>query len=241
MLQIDGLTVKTEGKELVRNLSLSVRDGEAHMIMGPNGSGKTTLSYAIMGHPGYECSGKILLDGEDISKLPANERAKKGVFLAFQNPISVEGLGLMGFIRKAKIAIGKAELDIMQFSKGLEKSAKSLKLDSSFLFRDLNAGLSGGEKKKTEMLQMLSLSPKLAILDEIDSGLDVDALRAVAKAIESARDGKRMFLIITHHANILRHVKPDFVHVMMGGRIVRSGGPEFAKEIERKGYGWIGE
>lgn len=239
MLVIDDLSVKTGGKEIIRGLSLSVRDGEAHVVMGPNGSGKTTLSCALAGHPSYETKGKILLDGEDISMMPADERAKKGVFLAFQNPVAVEGVGLMSFIRKAKAASGKAEPDIMKFGRNLERDAKSIKLDSSFLSRDLNAGLSGGEKKKSEILQMLALSPKLAILDEVDSGLDVDALKTVARAIEGARDGKRMFLLITHYANILKYVRPDFVHVMMDGKIVKTGDAKFAKEIERKGYEWM--
>ncbi len=239
MLRIEGLNAKTDSKEILRNFSLSVADGEVHVIMGPNGSGKTTLSYSIAGHPRYILSGKIGLDGTDISKMPANERAKRGVFLAFQNPVAVEGVSLRSFIRKAKGAIGKADADIMKFWSELEKHAKEVKMDSSFLSRDLNTGLSGGERKKSEIVQMLSLSPRLVVLDEIDSGLDVDALKTVAKAIDKARDGKRMFLIITHYANILKYIKPDSVHVMMDGRIVKSGGVKFAKEIEKKGYEWM--
>lgn len=241
MLKIENLNVKTNGKEIIRGLSLTVNDGEVHAVMGPNGSGKTTLSYAIAGHPKYKTRGKIILDGSEISKLPANERAKKGVFLAFQNPVAVEGLGLLGFIRNAKNAIGKADKDILRFREETERTAKGITLDSSFLTRDLNVGLSGGEKKKSEIVQMLALEPKLAILDEIDSGLDVDALRNVAKAIENARDGKRMFLVITHYANILKYVKPDYVHVMMDGNIIKSGDAGFAKEIEKKGYEWMRE
>ncbi len=241
MFRIENLAVKSGGKEIIMGLSLNVKDGEVHVVMGPNGSGKTTLSYAIAGHPKYKTKGRILLDEENIAELAADERAKKGVFLAFQNPVAVEGVGLLNFIRKAKNATGKAETDILELVESVERNAKTVKLDSSFLQRDLNSGLSGGEKKKSEIVQMLALSPKLVVLDEIDSGLDVDALKTVAKAIENARDGKRMFLIITHYANILKYVKPDFVHVMMDGRIVKSGGAEFAKEIERKGYEWMRE
>lgn len=239
MLKLEKLSVRTGGKEIIRGLDFSMGDGEVHVIMGPNGSGKSTLSYAIAGHPRYDTEGKIFLDKEDITKMPASERAKRGVFLAFQNPIAVEGIGLMNFIRKAKGALGKAEPDITRFSDNLRQIAKSVKMDESFLTRDLNAGLSGGEKKKSEIVQMLALKPSLVILDEIDSGLDVDSLKTVANAIEKARDGKRMLLVITHYANILKYIKPDFVHVMMEGKIVKSGGPKFAKEIEKKGYEWM--
>ncbi len=242
MLKIENLTVKTNGKEILRNFSISIADGEVHVIMGPNGSGKTTLSYALAGHPNYAVSGKIMLGKENITALPADGKAKKGVFLAFQNPVPVEGVGLLNFVRKARAAQGEpADKDIMKFMEESGKQAAKVKLPDAFLNRDLNVGLSGGERKKSEIMQMLALKPKLVILDEIDSGLDVDALKTVAKAIDGALDGKRMFLIITHYANILKYVKPDYVHVMLDGRIVKSGDAKFAKEIEKKGYEWMRE
>lgn len=239
MLNIEKLNVKIDGKEVLHNFGLQINDGDVHVVMGPNGSGKTTLSYAIAGHPKYVCEGKIDLDGVNIVGMAANERAKKGIFLAFQQPLAVEGVGLLSFIRKARKAMGNDDIDIMKFADDVEKNAKKVKMDSSFLTRDLNVGLSGGERKKSEIVQMLSLAPKLVILDEIDSGLDVDALKTVAKTIENARDGKRSFLIITHHTNILKYIKPDFVHVMMDGKIMKSGDAKFAKEIEKKGYEWL--
>ncbi len=234
-MKLDNLGVKTEGKAIVHGISLSLADGEMHVIMGPNGSGKTTLGYAISGHPAYETSGRIFLDSLDISKLKPDERARAGIFLAFQNPPSVEGVGLLNFMRKSANANGM-QTDVMKFSEEARKLAKVVKMDESLLLRDLNMGLSGGEKKKSETLQMLSLQPKVAIIDEIDSGLDVDALKAVGKAIEKSRDGKRIFLIITHQEGLLKYLKPDVVHIMAGGRIVKSGGAKLANEIAKNGY-----
>lgn len=239
MLTIENLNVKIDGKEIIRNFSLSMDNGEIHVLMGPNGSGKTTLAYAIAGHPKYSIEGKIVLNGEEISKTSADIRAKKGIFLAFQEPVAIEGLGLVNLIRKAANAIGKNPEDVMKFSENMEKNAKMMKLNPSVLSMSLNKGLSGGEKKKSEILQMLALSPKMIILDEINSGLDVDSLKVVARAITSAKDKTRTFLIITHYTNILKYLKPDYVHVMINGKIVKSGGAEFAKVIEKKGYGWI--
>ncbi|MBU0586218.1 Fe-S cluster assembly ATPase SufC [Candidatus Micrarchaeota archaeon] len=241
MLKIEKLSVNIEGKHLVNEINMCISDGEMHVIMGPNGSGKTTLAYAIAGHPKYQAEGKALLDNEDLLVMKADERARKGVFLAFQNPPSIEGVGLLNLIRKARNARGTASLDIMKFSKEVEKDAKSIKFSEEMLSRDLNVGLSGGEKRKSEVIQMLSLDPKLAILDEIDSGLDVDALKTVAKAIEKAKNGKNMFLIITHNAKLLKYLKPDFVHIMVDGRIVKSGDAGLSQEIEKKGYEWIKE
>lgn len=233
MLEIEKLSVRTDGKEIIRGLGLRVRDGEVHALMGPNGSGKTTLAYAIAGHPKYECSGKIKLDGKNLLGLPADERAKLGIFLAFQNPAAVEGVSLLSFLRKAK---GSGKEDIVAFGGEMEKIAKEAGMDASLLFRDLNSGLSGGERKKSEIAQMLALKPKVAILDEIDSGLDVDALKAVAGAVSRAKDRKLSVIAITHHANLLKYLKPDFVHIMIEGKIVKTGDAKFAGEIEKKGY-----
>ncbi|MDD5337087.1 MAG: Fe-S cluster assembly ATPase SufC [Candidatus ainarchaeum sp.] len=240
MLKIEKLSVSREGKRIIDGLELSMGDGEVHALMGPNGSGKTTLSYAIMGRPGYECEGKIILDGEDITKMGADERAKRGIFLAFQHPAQIEGISLMGLLRRARKAAGKP-VELVKFTEEVKKDAKHASLPESMLSRDLNAGLSGGERKKGEIVQMLALAPKLAILDEIDSGLDVDALRAVAKSVREAKNGKLSLLVITHHVNLLRELKPDFVHIMLDGRITRTGNAKFAKEIEKKGYEWLRE
>lgn len=240
MLKIENLGVETEGRAIIKGLGLALNDGEVHVLMGPNGSGKTTLAYAIAGHPKYKSKGRITLDGADISSASADERARKGIFLAFQNPPAIEGVGLVNFIRKARSAKSKSE-DIAKLIENVGKDAKRIDFDEGMLARDLNVGLSGGEKKKSEILQMLALSPRIVILDEIDSGLDVDSLKLVAKAIENAKDGKRMFLVITHHADILKYVKPDFVHIMIDGRITKSGTGKLAKEIERKGYEWLKE
>lgn len=238
MLQIENLNVKIAGKEIISDLSLTIKDGETHILMGQNGSGKTTLCYAIMGHPKYAIKGRIILDKEDIQKLPVNARAKKGIFLAFQNPVGIEGLKLHSFIRKTKNTLNSAE-DLITFRETTAKIAKEAGINNDLLSRDLNIGLSGGEKKKSEIIQMLAISPKFAILDEIDSGLDVDAIKKIAKAIEKTKDGKKMFLIITHHANILKYIKPDIVHIMINGKIIKTGNSEIAKQIEKRGYEWL--
>lgn len=239
MLKIEKLCVRINKKEIIQNLDFSMDEGEVHIIMGPNGSGKSTLSYAITGHPKYAVEGKIILNNEDIIKLSSDERAKRGIFLAFQNPVSVEGLSLINFIRKAKNALGNADSDITKFGDEMRATVKAVKMDEAFLTRDLNIGLSGGEKKKNEIIQMLALKPKFIILDEIDSGLDVDSLKTIAKEIENVRDGKIMLLIITHYANILKYIKPDFVHVIIDGKIIKSGNAKFAEKIEKRGYEWL--
>ncbi|MFA5077093.1 MAG: Fe-S cluster assembly ATPase SufC [Candidatus Micrarchaeia archaeon] len=240
MLKIEKLSVSRNGRKIVDGLDLTVGDGETHVVMGPNGSGKTTLGYAIMGHPGYECAGKIILNGENLAGMPANERARRGVFLAFQNPAQIDGVSLIGLMRKARRAKGGNE-DLGRFSEEMKEGAKRTGFQESMLSRDLNAGLSGGERKKSEVLQMLALAPKLAILDEIDAGLDVDALRTVAKAIKEAGKKGLSLLVITHHANLLKYLKPDCVHIMLDGRITRTENGKFAKEIEKKGYEWLRE
>ncbi|MEW6528680.1 MAG: Fe-S cluster assembly ATPase SufC [Candidatus Micrarchaeota archaeon] len=239
MLKIKKLCVTINEKEIIQNLNFSINDGEMHVLMGPNGSGKTTLTHAIAGHPKYKTSGKIILNNENVANLAPDERAKKGIFVAFQNPVSVEGLGLINFIRKAKNACDKTNCDIIKFNDEIRAIAKSVKMDETFLARDLNTGLSGGEKKKSEIVQMLALRPKFIILDEIDSGVDVDSLKMIINAIKSARNRNTMILIITHYANILKYIKPDFVHVMIAGNIIKSGKAKFAKEIEKKGYEWL--
>lgn len=238
MLKIERLNVKIAGKKLINNFNLEIKEGEIHVLMGPNGSGKTTLSYAIAGHPKYRSSGKILLNKENLAKLPADERAKKGIFLAFQNPVEIEGLVVQSMIRKAQAVLGKSE-DLLTFEKQMDKNSKILKLNNEFILRELNKGLSGGEKKKSEILQMLSFDPKLIILDEVDSGLDVDALKILAKAIKNTKNGKKAFLIITHYTNIFKYLKPDFVHVIRNGKIVKSGDIKLVHKIEKKGYEWI--
>ncbi|MEW6045289.1 MAG: Fe-S cluster assembly ATPase SufC [Bacillota bacterium] len=242
-LQIVNLHVSVDGKPIVKGLSLTVRSGEIHGLMGPNGSGKTTLAFALMGHPRYTVdSGQVLLDGEDVLAMSPDERARKGLFLAFQYPAEVQGVTLANFLRTAvnsvRTANGK-ELSITEFQKLLREKMQLLDMDRSFAGRYLNEGFSGGEKKRNEMLQMWLLQPKLAILDETDSGLDIDAIKVVARAVNSLRGPDFGALIITHYQRILRYIEPDFVHVMMDGRIVRAGGKELAEQLEEKGYDWI--
>ncbi len=240
MLKIKNLRVSTAGKEIIRGLDLIVPVGKLHVLMGPNGAGKSSLAMALMGHPSFKTHGQIVLDGKDISVLAPDARARAGLFLAFQSPQEVEGLKVSNFVRKAiaaKDGDSPRDLDaMMRAHEFLAASAQSLGMDKSFLSRELNVGFSGGEKKRLEMLQMLTLAPKLAILDEIDSGLDVDGIRSIAKAISSLRDGKRSFLVITHYPRLLKYVKPDAVHVLSGGKIVRSGTAALVHEIEEKGY-----
>jgi Fe-S cluster assembly ATP-binding protein len=207
--------------------------------MGPNGAGKSTLALALMGYPEFKISGSILFDGKDISKSKADERARMGMFLAFQHPQEIEGVKVSSFIRKAKGAQSseKQSLDKMiEDMKALEKTIKKAGLEKEFMQRELNVGFSGGEKKRLEIVQMMELKPKLAILDEIDSGLDVDGIKLVADAIKKMQDGKRSFLLITHYPRILKYLKPDFVHLIVKGKIVKSGGSELAKTLDEKGY-----
>jgi Fe-S cluster assembly ATP-binding protein len=241
MLEIKNLSVEIKGKPILEGLNLTVETGEIAAIMGPNGSGKSTLSYVIAGKPDYSVtSGEIRLDGEDILELDPEERAARGVFLAFQYPIEIPGVATMTFLKAAlnaqRRSRGVADLTTPDFLRAVRGAADSLRIDQEMLKRPLNVGFSGGEKKRLEILQMALLAPQLCVLDETDSGLDIDALRIVADGVNALRDAKRSFLIITHYQRLLEHIKPDVVHVMASGRIVKSGGPELALELERNGY-----
>ena len=241
MLEVKNLSVSVEGKQILDDLSLTVKNGEVAAIMGPNGSGKSTLSYVIAGKPDYEVTGgDILLDGESILALAPDVRAAKGIFLAFQYPIEIPGVATMTFLKAAlnaqRRARGEADLTTPDFIRAVRGAAQSLKVDFDMLKRPVNVGFSGGEKKRIEILQMSLLAPKLCVLDETDSGLDIDALRIVAEGVNALRRGDRSFLVITHYQRLLDHIRPDVVHVMAKGRIVATGGPELALELERNGY-----
>ncbi len=241
MLSIHNLHVSVDGKAILDGLSLDVPAGEVHAIMGPNGAGKSTLSYALAGRPGYEVTaGSASLDGVDLLGLEPNERAAAGVFLSFQYPTEIPGVPALTFLRTAlnaqHKARGEAEVSAPEFLRLVRAKAAELKIDFDMLKRPLNVGFSGGEKKRMEILQMAILSPRLAILDETDSGLDIDALRIVSEGVNAMRGPDRSMLVITHYQRLLDHIRPDRVHVLAGGRIVASGGPELAHELEREGY-----
>jgi Fe-S cluster assembly ATP-binding protein len=241
MLEIKNLTVSIEDKLILDNLSLTAKAGEIAAIMGPNGSGKSTLAYVLAGKPAYEVqSGEILLDGENLLELEPTERALKGVFLAFQYPIEIPGVTGMTFLKAAlnaqRRAHGDSDLTTPDFMRRVREAAKALKIDQEMLRRPLNVGFSGGEKKRFEVLQMALLAPRIGVLDETDSGLDIDALRVVAEGVNALRDPKRSFVVITHYQRLLDYIKPDVVHVMAKGRVVATGGPELALELERNGY-----
>ena len=240
MLKINNLNANVENKTILKDFSLSINPGEVHAIMGPNGSGKSTLSNILSGKKGYEISGQILFENKNLFEFETEERAHKGIFLAFQYPLEIPGVNTNIFLKTSLNAIRKArgqkELDAIEFLKLVKNKAKELKFDEEKLNRQLNVGFSGGEKKKNEILQMLMLSPKLSILDETDSGLDIDALKIVADGVNTLRNKENSFLIITHYQRLLDYVKPDFVHVLMKGKIIKSGGPELALELEKKGY-----
>jgi Fe-S cluster assembly ATP-binding protein len=241
---IDGLKATVEGKEILKGLSLTIKGGEVHAIMGPNGTGKSTLASTIMGHPKYEVSGgSISLNGEDVLEMAVDERARAGIFLAMQYPSEITGVTNADFLRSAINARREegSEISLIRFIRQMESKMKELEMNPEFMHRYLNEGFSGGEKKRNEILQMLLLEPSVVILDEIDSGLDIDALRIVATGVNAMRSEDRSFLIITHYQRLLNYVKPDFVHVMMQGRIVKSGGPELAERLENEGYDWIKE
>jgi Fe-S cluster assembly ATP-binding protein len=241
MLEIKNLTVRIDDKTILDGLNLTVRKGEVAAIMGPNGSGKSTLSYVIAGKADYEVlEGEILLDGENLLEMGPDERAAKGVFLAFQYPLEIPGVATMTFLKAAlnaqRKARGEAELTTPEFIKRVNAAAQKLEIPKEMLKRALNVGFSGGEKKRMEILQMALLQPSFCILDETDSGLDIDALRVVAEGVNALRSPERAFLVITHYQRLLNYIVPDTVHVMSGGRIVRSGGPELAHELEANGY-----
>jgi len=247
-LIINDLHVGVEDTEILKGVNLTIKTGEVHAIMGPNGTGKSTLAYALMGHPKYEVEkGEVLLDGENILDLDPDERAHKGLFLAFQYPVAVPGVSVANFLRTAVNAKRKANnpedegISIPAFRKMLREKMELLELETSFAGRYLNEGFSGGEKKRVEILQMAALDPSFAILDETDSGLDIDALQTVADGVNKLRSDQQGTLMITHYQRVLDYIKPDFVHVMLDGRIVESGGPELAKRLEEEGYAWVRE
>jgi len=240
MLQIKDLKAKIDNKEILKGLNLEIKPGEVHAIMGPNGSGKSTLSNVLSGKKGYTVSGDVTYFNENLLDLEIEERAHKGIFLAFQYPLEIPGVNTNIFLKTSLNAIKKAkgekELDAIEFLKLVKQKASELKFDEKILSRQLNVGFSGGEKKKNEILQMSILNPKLSILDETDSGLDIDALKIVSEGVNALRNKESSFLIITHYQRLLEYIKPDFVHVLINGQIVKSGGPELALELENKGY-----
>ncbi|EUJ31383.1 hypothetical protein MFLO_09172 [Listeria floridensis FSL S10-1187] len=241
-LKIQDLHVEIEGKEILKGVNLEISTGEIHAIMGPNGTGKSTLSAAIMGHPKYEVTqGSITLDGEDVLEMEVDERARAGLFLAMQYPSEISGVTNAEFIRAAinsRREEGK-EIPLMQFIRKLDDKMELLDMDEEMAERYLNEGFSGGEKKRNEILQLLMIEPAIAILDEIDSGLDIDALKVVSKGVNAMRGEGFGCLIITHYQRLLNYIEPDFVHVMMQGKVVKEGGPELAKRLEAEGYDWI--
>ncbi len=244
MLKITDLHAKIGDKVILKGLSLHVKPGEIHAIMGPNGSGKSTLSYVLAGRDGYEVtSGSALYQGQDLLTMAPEVRAREGVFLAFQYPVEIPGVSNKYFLKAAYNALrkhrGEPEMDAGVFLKFIKEKAKLVEMDPAFLNRSVNEGFSGGEKKRNEILQMAVLEPKLALLDETDSGLDIDALKIVAGGINKLRDPKRSVVLVTHYQRLLDYIVPDFVHVLSGGRIVKSGGKDLALQLEKEGYGWI--
>ncbi|HLM76780.1 MAG TPA: Fe-S cluster assembly ATPase SufC [Rubrobacteraceae bacterium] len=240
MLRIENLHVEIDDNEIIRGLNLEVGKGEIHAIMGPNGSGKSTLSNVLMGHPRYEVTGgTVTFMGQDVFELEPDERAKLGMFLAFQYPSEVPGVSVANFLRTAVNSVREKELSVMEMYRLLQEKMGIMQMDPKFAERYLNEGFSGGEKKRNEILQMLMLEPKLAIMDETDSGLDIDALQVVSRGVNELRGPEFSAVIITHYQRILRYIEPDQVHVMLDGRIVTSGGKELALELEDKGYDWV--
>ncbi|MEA2483128.1 MAG: Fe-S cluster assembly ATP-binding protein [Thermoleophilaceae bacterium] len=241
-LEIQNLHVRTEEREILHGVDLVIEKGETHALMGPNGSGKSTLANTLMGNPTYEITeGKILLDGEDLTEADPDDRAKAGLFLAFQYPVSIPGVSVANFLRTAINAKREEPIKVKEFGQLLKKNMEVLRVEREFTSRYLNDGFSGGEKKRAEILQMAMLQPTYAVLDETDSGLDIDALRIVSDGVNALRGPEMGSLIITHYTRILGYVRPDFVHIMLAGRIVQEGGPELADTLEEKGYDWVRE
>ncbi len=244
MLSIQNIHVRVDEKPILNGISLEVNPGEVHAIMGPNGSGKSTLSNVLAGRPGYEVTaGSITYQGQDLLAMKPEERARAGVFLAFQYPVEIPGVSNIYLLKAAlnaqRKSKGLSEIDAMDFLSLVKSKIKTVNLDEAFLYRGVNEGFSGGEKKRNEILQMAILEPLLCILDETDSGLDIDALKRVADGVNALRTPERSFILVTHYQRLLDYIKPDRVHVLAGGRIVKSGGSELALELEEKGYGWI--
>jgi len=244
LLEVKGLRVAVAGNEILKGVDLAIRAGEVHAIMGPNGSGKSTLAQVLAGHPAYTVvAGSATYDGKDLLALKPEERARAGVFLAFQYPVEIRGITNSYFLRSALNALrkerGEPELDPIDFLQVLEERVKAIGSDDAMMNRPVNEGFSGGEKKRNEILQLAVLEPRMAILDETDSGLDIDALKTVAHAVNQLRSPDRAFLIVTHYQRLLNYIKPDVVHVLADGRIVKTGGPELALELEAKGYDWL--
>ena len=244
MLEIKNLQVRAEDKLILKGIDLAVNAGEVHAIMGPNGSGKSTLARVLAGHPEYQVTeGQVHYDGKDLLEMDPDERAREGVFMAFQYPVEIAGVNNAYFLKAALNAkrkhLGQPELDAMEFMQLIKEKSNLLDIDQSMLSRAVNEGFSGGEKKRNEIFQMALLEPRLAILDETDSGLDIDALKIVAHGVNALRSPDRAMIVVTHYQRLLNYIIPDFVHVLSGGRIVKSGGKELAHELEAKGYGWI--
>ena len=244
MLKIDNLHASVDGKDILKGLTLTVQPGEVHAIMGPNGSGKSTLGHVLAGRPGYTVTaGTVEFLGEDILELDTEERARLGLFLAFQYPVEIPGVSNMEFLKAAVDAMreqrGMEPIDAVNFMKSAREACKAVDLDQSFLKRGVNEGFSGGEKKRNELMQMMMLEPRLAILDETDSGLDIDALQVVAQGVNAMRSPERAFILVTHYQRLLNYIEPDRVHVLAGGRIVRSGDKGLALELEARGYAWL--
>ena len=245
MLSIKNLHASVEGKEILKGINLEIKAGEVHAIMGPNGSGKSTLSQVLAGNEAFEVTeGEITLNGDNLLELETEERAREGIFLAFQYPVEIPGVSNLQFLRTAVNAMrqhkGQDEMNAAEFMKLAKEISKQVDLDPAFLKRGVNEGFSGGEKKRNEILQALLLQPKLAILDETDSGLDIDALQVVSKGVNALRAEDRAILMVTHYQRLLNHIVPDHVHVLAGGKIIKSGGRELALELEERGYGWLG-
>ena len=240
MLELKDLKASINTKPIIKGLNLKIKTGEVHAIMGPNGSGKSTLANVLSGKSGYEISGGLIYQNQNLKEIPIEERAQKGIFLAFQYPLEIPGVNTSNFLKTSLNSVrkskGKKELDTLTFLKLIKEKASELNIDEKFLSRQLNVGFSGGEKKKNEILQMKLLEPKLAVLDETDSGLDIDALRIVAEGVNTSRSNENAFLIITHYQRLLDYIKPDFIHVLSKGKIVKTGGSELGEQLEKSGY-----